>query len=182
MSGKRFPIMGGPSIPWEMLAPHERQALDNHDQSLATLASRGGLSPSEAIFVLDDKRWRAVHDIPEVAALADLKARLKAWDDNQLRVKLAHDADMASLLAERDGAVSIATQTERACVAAEKRALEAEAQAAVLREALHPLAGERIPPPRDPRRRDLLQCQIDDGDVFSGRSGPVEGYRSGYRR
>ncbi len=40
-------------IPWAMIAPHEPQALHNHgQQSLATLARRGGLSPSEAVAVL----------------------------------------------------------------------------------------------------------------------------------
>jgi hypothetical protein len=53
---KLFPIMGGPAIPWRLLAPHERQAEINHSQSLATLASRGGLSPDEALAVLADRR------------------------------------------------------------------------------------------------------------------------------
>lgn len=52
---RRFPIMGGPSIPWSLIAPHERQAQANHDQSLETLAARGGLSPIEAVAVLHDR-------------------------------------------------------------------------------------------------------------------------------
>ena len=57
--GRRFPIMGGGSIPWHLIARHEEQAKANHDQSLERLASRGGLDQSEAIWVLSDQRWRA---------------------------------------------------------------------------------------------------------------------------
>jgi len=55
-----FPIFGGWSdsqwkaipaskIPWNIIAPHEAQALINHcGQDLQKLASRGGLGPCEA--------------------------------------------------------------------------------------------------------------------------------------
>jgi len=60
----RFPIQGTAekgraprgSIPWSLIAPHEKQALKNHDgQSLEKLASRGGLSWREALAVLEDR-------------------------------------------------------------------------------------------------------------------------------
>lgn len=51
------------AIPWSMLAPHEKQALRNHDQTLAGLASRGGLSPCEALAVLEDRPWHRMDDI-----------------------------------------------------------------------------------------------------------------------
>jgi hypothetical protein len=62
---KQFPILRGnkptpgcpESIPWEMLTPHETQAVRNHQQTLKELASRGGLSVREALFVLTDRRW-----------------------------------------------------------------------------------------------------------------------------
>jgi hypothetical protein len=44
------------SVPWELLAPHEKQAQRNHDQSLETLASRCGLSPTEMVAILEDRR------------------------------------------------------------------------------------------------------------------------------
>ncbi len=47
----RVPI----SIPWSALAPHEAQAQLNHSQSLHLLAERGGLSPGEAVFILEDR-------------------------------------------------------------------------------------------------------------------------------
>lgn len=66
---KTFPIQRGwslkawkdvpaSSIPWEMIAPHEAQALYNHcDQDLNCLARRGGLSHCEALAVLEDRKW-----------------------------------------------------------------------------------------------------------------------------
>lgn len=50
------------SIPWRIIAPHDAQAIRNHaGQNLENLASRGGLSPCEAVAVLEDvdyrKRW-----------------------------------------------------------------------------------------------------------------------------
>ena len=44
-------------IPWAMIEPHDKQAHRNHSQSLSVLASRGGLSPCEAVAVLEDRRW-----------------------------------------------------------------------------------------------------------------------------
>lgn len=58
-----FPIMGCniiASIPWAILAPHEKQALRNHRQSLKRLAERGGLAVSEALAIMDGLRWNAV--------------------------------------------------------------------------------------------------------------------------
>lgn len=41
-------------MPWEMLAPHERQAKSNHGgQTLQRLADRGGLAPCEALAIMD---------------------------------------------------------------------------------------------------------------------------------
>ncbi len=55
-----MPIMGSKlmsEIPFAMIAPHDPQARSNHRQSLDTLASRGGLSPSEALDILEGRRW-----------------------------------------------------------------------------------------------------------------------------
>lgn len=41
-----------------MIAPHAQQALNNHYQTLERLAERGGLSPCEAMAVLEDRDWR----------------------------------------------------------------------------------------------------------------------------
>lgn len=60
---------GRVTIPWSLIAPHEAQALKNHGQSLNRLAERHGLSPSEALAVIEDRAWRHV---PEAEALAAL--------------------------------------------------------------------------------------------------------------
>lgn len=67
---REFPIMFGTgvgyhekplaTIPWKILEPHEDQAYKNHCQSLHRLAERGGLSPCEAIAVIEDRSWRPV--------------------------------------------------------------------------------------------------------------------------
>lgn len=58
------------AVPWSLVAPHERQALLNHDQTLARLADRGGLSPSELMAVLEDRDFRPL-------LLEDAAARLR---------------------------------------------------------------------------------------------------------
>lgn len=82
---KRFPIMEGPSIPWEMIEPYERQALKNHDQTLKRLAERGGLSPAEAVCIMRGLGHRAVIEMGDERALAELREMLGAWNDNVLR-------------------------------------------------------------------------------------------------
>lgn len=71
-----FPIQHNPvreSIPWDMVAPHERQALMNHGgQSLERLAERGGLSACEAVAVLEDRQWRRMHKSEAVRRLEEL--------------------------------------------------------------------------------------------------------------
>lgn len=44
-------------LPWDMIADHEKQAQNNHSQTLARLAERGGLSASEAVAVLEDRGY-----------------------------------------------------------------------------------------------------------------------------
>jgi hypothetical protein len=55
-----MPIMGATllnEIPFAMLVPHEAQALTNHGQTLERLAQRGGLGHSEALDILEGRRW-----------------------------------------------------------------------------------------------------------------------------
>ena len=53
---RHFPIQDGPSVPWAVMAPHEAAAMQNHSQSLDTLARRGGLAASEAWCVVKNVR------------------------------------------------------------------------------------------------------------------------------
>lgn len=61
---KLFPIMNSSlfrAIPWEVIAECEERAMRNHSQTLTRLAERGGLSPCEAVAILENKpyweRW-----------------------------------------------------------------------------------------------------------------------------
>ncbi len=60
MKDRMFPIMGGEDIPWSVIGPHEEQAKRNHCQSLEQLARRGGLSPGEAVAVIEGFSWRMI--------------------------------------------------------------------------------------------------------------------------
>ena len=65
------------SLPWPMVEAHERQAQKNHSQSVARLAERGGLSPCEAVAVLEDRDYYPAPSLP--AAHARLKELFSAW-------------------------------------------------------------------------------------------------------
>jgi hypothetical protein len=47
------------TIPWELIEPHEPQALRNHEQSLERLNERKGLDAMEAVAVLENKGYWA---------------------------------------------------------------------------------------------------------------------------
>ena len=68
------------AIPWEMIAPHESQAQLNHGQSLQRLNERGGLSPSEAVAVLENKFWTEVQVEEGVVRLEEL---VMQWERNR---------------------------------------------------------------------------------------------------
>ena len=58
---RMFPIQGGPDIPWDVIAPFDKQCQRNHGgQTLERLAERGGLGVSEAIAVLLAKDYDEV--------------------------------------------------------------------------------------------------------------------------
>lgn len=61
------------SVPWPLVAPHEAQAVRNHDQTLARLAQRGGLALQELIAVLEEKSWTEHRDTSNADALAAIK-------------------------------------------------------------------------------------------------------------
>jgi hypothetical protein len=63
------------AIPWEIIAKHEKQAFENHSQSLERLRERGGLSACEAVAILEDRRW---HPMKEEAAFFRLAQLIHA--------------------------------------------------------------------------------------------------------
>lgn len=64
------------SVPWSLLAPHEAQAKQNHDQTLERLAERGGLAVHEMLAIIEGKRWRAVASLSNEAAVEELLAHV----------------------------------------------------------------------------------------------------------
>lgn len=65
------------AVPMAIFEPHEQQAQTNHGQSFNELAGRGGLSPSEAVAILEDRRWHSMTDAAAYERLAELVA---AWN------------------------------------------------------------------------------------------------------
>lgn len=59
-------------VPWSLLAPHEAQALRNHDQTLRQLNERGGLGVAEMVAVIDGKSWSSIRGISDVALVPRL--------------------------------------------------------------------------------------------------------------
>lgn len=83
-----FPIQDGPAIPWAVIAPHERQAKLNHNQSLKVLAFRGGLCPEEAVAVLEDRPYARMDSAEALAILKELIGWLSPEEAHRLRYRL----------------------------------------------------------------------------------------------
>ncbi len=92
VTARRFPIHHDDraqldSVPWDLVAAHERQAARNHGgQSLERLAERGGLGLIELAFVLLDRPYMAASP-PKASrnkvredALRYIKERVKAHE------------------------------------------------------------------------------------------------------
>ena len=73
-------------VPFEFLISHENQAQINHGQSLNRLNERGGLSPSEMLRILEDRRWtteeapKRTDDESEYAEWLKVKNYLDKWE------------------------------------------------------------------------------------------------------
>lgn len=74
----RHPCITG--IPWEMIGPHEAQAMRNHSQTLTRLAERAGLSPCEALAVLEDRKWQSMDALESCNRLA---FKVMEWKINE---------------------------------------------------------------------------------------------------
>ncbi|MBZ9939193.1 hypothetical protein LB518_23045 [Mesorhizobium sp. BR1-1-16] len=59
-------------IPLAMIAPHEKQAMRNHSQTLKRLAERGGLGADEAVAVLEDRSYARMHPATANARLMNM--------------------------------------------------------------------------------------------------------------
>jgi hypothetical protein len=61
-----------PSIRWSVIAGHQRQAQVNHGQSLERLAERGGLSPAEAVAIIEDRKFSRMDNAEAERRLLEL--------------------------------------------------------------------------------------------------------------
>lgn len=87
LKARQFPVLqpppGCPSrVPWSFVAPHEGQALRNHDQTLERLAQRGGLGAEELVAVVRGERWRERTFKTEEDAAVELARMLSPLDEN----------------------------------------------------------------------------------------------------
>ena len=72
------------SIPWAVLKPHELQALRNHAQGLDRLASKGGVTPCEAVAIIEGRPW---HRMPFSEARDTLMGYVRKAMGATLRVE-----------------------------------------------------------------------------------------------
>ena len=81
-----------------MIAPCESWAKEYHGQTLDRLAQRGGLSPSEAVAVLEFRPW---HPMSNAQALALLAEKVAAYNRESRQAELdAKDAELGRLRAK----------------------------------------------------------------------------------
>ncbi len=83
---RQYPIIGTKPqeyIPWGVLAPHEKQVLRNHGQTLELLAKRGGLDWLEVVSILEDKTWRETPKMPPDEAKKIVLEHVAAWEAEQ---------------------------------------------------------------------------------------------------
>lgn len=114
---KMFPIMDGPSVPWEAMAPHEGQANLNHYQTLARLAERGGLACGEAWMVVNGRGYKGTPQTPEWWAEMKLKwiayaERINLHFDELEKLRAERDALKADMGPLRDIAIELAEQMD----------------------------------------------------------------------
>lgn len=66
-------------VPWDFILPHERQAKNNHYQTLERLAQRGGLSWMEMLAVIKDVDFRRIN--PKADHKGHVLLMLKEWSE-----------------------------------------------------------------------------------------------------
>lgn len=153
---RTFPIMvtvygtKASSIPWSLIAPHEAQALINHDQTLERLAERGGLDPCEALSVILNLKWRQDRfslgtAVAVLAALAVETARADREADRAKRADVDGWCDACAGLGIQPQGSCMCGGTGKAADAVchlRDRLHDSEAERDALRAALADLNGE----------------------------------------
>lgn len=117
--GRQFPIQDGPSIPWSVIAPFEKQAIANHNQTLERLAQRGGLGAGEALCVLRCIRLFTT----EADAIFAMAKRDIVLALNEYSLEARYNADVMSQM----DAARVNAERERDRLQSSNAALRAEA-------------------------------------------------------
>ena len=80
--------IGGMTVPWDMLLPHDEQAKKNHcGQDLQRLYERHGMGASEVLAVLEDRPWKGMDDL---AANDELARRIADFNANPVADRTRH--------------------------------------------------------------------------------------------
>jgi hypothetical protein len=102
-----FPVDSGRGhqmmLPWKMMEPHSRQALENHGQSLAELSSRGGLSWCEACAVIEDRAWKPMLEADAKLRVMTLVGEWNALGNPPSKLDPAIEAGAIALFREHFG-------------------------------------------------------------------------------
>lgn len=112
MTDRTFPIRLDEKIqgvPWALMVKHEAQALANHGLGLESLAARGGLTPEEAVCVIEGKPFERMGATFATLRLMELVNQhrgrtvpaLVAVPDPAIRDRLEHALGLVRRL--RDG-------------------------------------------------------------------------------
>jgi len=83
---RQYPIIGTMPqeyIPWDVLAPHEKRILRNHNQTMECLAKRGGLDWNEVLWILEDKAWDGPPRLTPDEAKRIVLEYVAAWEAAQ---------------------------------------------------------------------------------------------------
>lgn len=79
MQTKTFPILKGKTIkqiPFDFIVQYKLQAKINHGQTIQRLAERGGLHSTEAIAIIESRKWV---NMPEEIAEQQVKDAITKW-------------------------------------------------------------------------------------------------------
>lgn len=133
---REFPILHGPgprtvrgipaSVPWDLVAAHEAQALRNHGgQTLRRLAERGGLGPWELLAVLLDCAYSNIATLSAESVELRLNMLLRGWSEGD-REGLERGVRAALAICKRHADTHAATAGE--ATLGDKPALAADAR------------------------------------------------------
>lgn len=70
-------------VPWGLIKYHESQSMENHDQSLDYINSRGGVDPIEFYAIYNDIKWKEA--IQKISRKKDSEWLIELVNDYNLK-------------------------------------------------------------------------------------------------